>query len=1143
MTFTRRGQGSGPAFPFPPQIIKAMKLTAAFLLFGLLHVSASTNAQQVSYSVKQGDLKNAFAALKQQTGVVFFYSPEDIAKAKPVTVEIKNTDLKKALDILLKEQLFDYAMEGNTVFIRVKGGGKKALANISGVGSGDEASPPTKDISGKVTDEDGNPLEGASVKVKGSTNGTRANTEGFFILKGVDEFATIEISYVGYETLQLRVNDRSSFAVSLKPKEGMLQEVIVNKGYYSEKQKYSVSDVGRVTSKVLEVQPVNNALLALQGRIPGLFIRPGSGVPGASMNVQVQGLNSLANGNIPFYVVDGVPYIPQMLSTFRIGSNEQILGGFNGSMGVNSVGNPLSFLNPNDIESIEVLKDADATAIYGSRASNGAILITTKKGKQGTPKFSIGFQTGAGQAASKLSMLNTPEYLTMRKEALANDLDVAMPQRDFDIMGLYGWDTTRTMDWQDELIGRTARFTNINASVAGGNETVRYLVSGNYQRETSVFPGDNANRKAGIHLNLSTQSANKKFTLQFSANYMNDNNQLPRRDLTGLALSLPPTAPYLFNSDGSLNWGLNSDGSSTWDNPLSMDVANYESSSDNLISNCLLQYKIIQGLSIQSSFGYSSLLTNNFMPYPLESFAPQDRPFAFRFADYSTNAIKSWVIEPQVNYERSFKRMKIALLAGATFQRTTGDGISLYGEGFSNTAAMKDIRSAPTVVVTNTVSSIYKYGAAFFRANVNFDDRWVLNLTARRDGSSRFGEKNLFSNFGSVGAAWLFGNEEWVKKAIPILSFGKIRLNYGTTGNDQIGDYKYLNLYSVVSIPSLVPYQGQLGTAPQGLPNPYLEWEKTAKLQGGLDLGLFNERVSLSLTYVRNTSSNQLVSYVLPVQSGFSSVTANMPAVIRNTALEMSLNAVIVKTGNLNWRTGINITLPKNKLVSFENFATSAYARLYELGKSINIQKLFKFHSVDPTTGVYQFVTRSGNITSTPDNVNDRIVTVDMLPQFYGGMQSQLSYKSFEFDIFFHFVKEVKADVYRGIPGGTPGTRRLNEPVTVLERWRNPGDQSSIQRFNTGMSPNYPSLIEPFSNMQVSDATYRNTFYARLKNVSLAYNFPQSSLERMKLSSFKIFIHAQNLLTFSNFKGLDPETGNDFLPPLRMVTVGAQIGL
>jgi TonB-dependent starch-binding outer membrane protein SusC len=1110
------GNGSGAKF------LRIMKLTTIIILAACLHTSAKGVAQQtITFSGKEVSLESVFTAIKKQTTYRFFFNTDMLTNASKITIDVKNAQIEQVMNMALKDQPLTFTIKGRTIFIMKKPEEVKKSVQVAA---------PTGDpitVSGRVTDENGEPLAGANVKVKGGTNGVTTDAQGRFTLNNVDPNASLEVSFVGRETEILSVKGKSVFSVALGQKVGTLDETVVI-AYGTTSRRLNTGNVSTIKSTEIEKQPVNNPLLALQGRVPGLFITQASGVPGSGVTVRIQGQNSITSGNDPLYVIDGVPYVSQLLST-NIGT---ILGASPG--GAN--GNPMNYINPNDIESIEVLKDADATAIYGSRAANGAILITTKKGKEGKTKVDINGQKGWGQITRNIDLLNTQQYIQMRREAFKND-NAVIGSRDYDVNGL--WDTTRYTDWQKTLIGKTASYTDISARVGGGTAGVNYSIGGTYHKETTVFPGDFSDKKGGIHFSLRSTSNSQKFRIQLSGNYLADNNNLPQLDLTSSALRLAPNAPALYNSDGSLNWMPNNAGtSSSWINPLRGLYNAYKNNTTNLLSNAVLSYQVLPGFEIKSSFGYNSLQTKEFAGFPLIAYAPENRSFLTSSALYTNNNINSWIIEPQAFYRCAIDKGKLELLVGTTILQNNSNGESLLGDGYSNDLILEDIKSATTITAQGSVKSIYKYNAIFGRINYDWLDKYIINITARRDGSSRFGSKNQFHNFASIGGAWIFTSERFIKNNLSFLSFGKMRGSYGTTGNDQIGDYRYLNLYTPIN--AGVPYQNTSAIEVTALPNPYLQWEKTKKLQFGLDLGFVKDRILLTVNYVRNTSSNQLLSYALPVMTGFPGIISNFPATIQNTAWELSLNVTNIKANHFNWSTNFNLTVPENKLISFPDLATSTYASLLVIGEPITVTKAYHFLGVDQLNGVFQFSDSHGNPTTTPNNLTDKTVLINTLPKFYGGFQNNLKYKGLQLDFLFQFVKQIGSNYlynYANVPGQFVRGYN-NEPVTVLNRWQKAGDVSSIQK----VSQNF-SLSGSADNFRFSDAVYSDASYIRLKNLSLSWQLPDKWLRMAHLQSSRIYIQGQNLLTITDYQGMDPENmSSTSLPPLRVITLGLQIG-
>lgn len=1109
----------------------------------LLYAGSSLQAQatspggrKVTISIQNGTINDAFKGIQKQTGLLFTYSNDQFDQRRKITLQVNNSPLDEVLQTCLQGTDFTWYYKDNIIVIIRKADRqiKKSEINIA-----EELLDTVIILRGIVTDENGAPLPGANISLRGSTRGTKTDISGKFILRDVPTKAVVSISNVGYLSQEIKISKESNvLSIRLKEYISSLDETVVI-AYATTTRRISTGNISTVKAEDIAKQPVNNPLLALQGRVPGLVIEQATGIPGSGVQVRIQGQNSITKGNDPLYVIDGVPYMSQLPPTLNA-----VLGS-SGGVAVNGLdnggGNPLSFINPADIESMDVLKDADATAIYGSRAANGAILITTKKGKAGPTRFNVNMQNGWGQVTRKMDVLNRQQYLEMRHEAKRND-NVPILSTDYDINGT--WDTTRSNDWQKELIGETARYTDVQASVAGGERNTQFLVGAGYHKETTVFPGDYNDQKGSLHLNINNVSANKKFRLQVSGSYMVDNNNIVAHDLTVNAVNLAPVAPSLYNADGSLNWAPNASGNSTWTNPLAFLNNKYNVKTNNLTSNMQVSYEVIPGLEIKSSFGYNNMQTREYLAIHLQSVAPEQRPFRLRTSMFGNSTSYSQIIEPQISYKRSIKKGRLEVLLGSTIQQNTSNVQQISGVGYSSDQMMENILSAPNVSVAFADATSYKYSAVFGRINYNWQNKYIMNLVARRDGSSRFGREKQFHTFGSIGGAWIFSSETFMQKVAPFLSFGKLRGSYGTTGSDQIGDYQFLNRYSSNNVP--FSYQGVIGLLPDGLPNPHLAWEETRKMQLGLDLGFFADKALLNINYFCNRSSNQLLGYNLPITTGFGSVLTNFPATVQNSGWELSLNTKNITTKNFSWTSNINLTLPKNRLVKFPNLAGSTYASALIIGQSITIIKRYHFLEVNPTTGLYEVADSHGKPTSSPNIFTDRTALANLsLPKFYGGFQNSFSYKGFQMDLLFQFVKQISDFPITGFssrPGRFAGTSNVgNQPASVLQRWQKPGDNKPIQKF----SSTYPGqTLSAYRAGSGSDANIVDGSYIRLKNLSLSWQLPTLWLQKTHLQNCRLYVQGQNLLTISNYPGMDPETRSSLtLPPLRVLTLGAQLTL
>jgi len=970
--------------------------------------------------------------------------------------------------------------------------------------------PPQATVSGTVTDTSGNPLAGVNLVVESKNIGTMSALDGSFTINAGPDDVLI-FSMVGFKTLTVPIAGREEVFVSMEEDVTVLGEVVLNAGYYTVSEKERTGSIEKVSSVEIEKQPISNPLAALQGRMPGVGVVQTSGIAGSGFSIQIRGRNSVRDlGNEPLYIVDGVPY-----DSSSIG--EEAASGILLGRGFS----PLNTLNPMDIESIEVLKDADATAIYGSRGANGVVLITTKKtGFSGT-RVSIGLESGLGRASRTMDVLNASEYRLMRTEAYANDGIDPLPFNAYDINGT--WDPDRRTDWQRELFGNTSYVNNLQASITGGEGRTRFMLSGNYHGQTSVFKGDYRNEKISGLGKVSFTSKDDRLSLQWSNNFTWNNNDLPANDITFLAISLAPNAPELYNSDGSLNWE-----NSTWNNPLSRQQGKFRYNATTMVSNASLDYTLWDGFKARVNLGYTESHLKEIRTNPSTIFDP-----AFGIGSESSSAIHntgkrtSWIVEPQLEYGLSLGNTSVTVLTGLSFQDRRTARLSQLALGFSNNRFIENISAASTTIGLADVNQQYRYQAVFGRVNVNHNGKYVLNLTGRRDGSSRFGPEKRFSNFGAIGAAWIFSEEPLLKEHVPWLSFGKLRASLGTSGNDQIGDYQYLDTYSF----GIDQYQNSVGIFPTRLFNPNFSWESNEKREVALELGMLGDRIRLNAAHYRNTSSNQLVGIPLPATTGFSSVNDNLNATVLNEGWEFGLNAMIARSERFSWETSLNLTIPKTRLESFPNLEGSTFANRLKVGEPLNIAKVYQVNGVDPETGLYVFedFNNDGAITS----VDDREAIARLDPKYFGGFTSQWTYGKLTVDALFQFSKQLGRNFWS--TGGVAPGGLANQPKEVLDRWTPSEPDADIQRFTAGQSP---EARQSYRNYVSSDAGISDASFLRLKTVSLSYNLVAKKDNGL---GCMLFLRGQNLWTWTNYLGLDPETQNSAtVPPLRMVTLGTR---
>lgn len=967
----------------------------------------------------------------------------------------------------------------------------------------------TRTISGTVTSS-GKPLSGVVISQEENDQVAMTGNNGTYQIQVSAENTILLFRHPDYTEEKFTLTNQTVVNISLEQKVKGIEEVILNAGYYKVKDKERTGSIAKVSAKDIENQPVTNVLSTVQGRMAGVSITQNSGVPGGGYSIQIRGRNSLRtyanseiDGSQPLYIVDGVPVGSGMTATY--GAN--ILSDANL--------NPLSNISPNDIESIEVLKDADATAIYGSRGANGVVLVTTKRAKKGSLGLSVNTSYALSNSLSNLTMMNTEQYLGIRRQAYANDGISIYPATAYDINGT--WDQNRYTDWFRTLLGNTSVTSNVQLSLSGGRERTSFLVGYGHNEQTTVFAKDFRYKTNTLLGNLSHRSADNRLNFTMSTLFSKLEHNVISLDNTGSALFLAPNAPALYDSQGNINWQNN-----TFDNPLAGYNSTYSNNNVQFMNNFTAGYELLKNVQIKLNGGISYQTFDELSLQPSTIYNPSlgIGPANSR-ALQSNKSRLSYTLEPQLNWTFKKGSHQLDVLTGGTYQADLNTQGAIQGYGFTSNAFIENIAAATTKLISDQIKTEYKYTAVFGRLNYQFDRRYIINITGRRDGSSRFGSNRKFANFGAIGAAWLFSNESFMKE-LPWLSFGKLRGSYGSSGTDNIGNYQYNDTF----ITSTLGYNNVTGLVPSKLFNPNFSWEKTVKLEAALEMGFFRDRLNITASHYRNRSSNQLVGYQLPSVTGFTSVLANLDATIQNTGWEFEI-AGRPFTGALKWETSANLSIPKNKLLSFPGLEGSTYANSYAIGQPLNIVKLYHLEGINPQSGQYIFTDYNGDgKISSPD---DRQVIKNIGVEFFGGWSNNFSYKNWSLSLLVQFVKQQSRNFNYQM--SSPGLMR-NLPVEVLNVWSPDNPNGLYMPYHATASPLH-------SLFQMSDATVSDGSFIRLKNIQLSYRIP---LQGKLIKEAKIYFQGQNLYTWTRYFGLDPEFSSlGFLPPLKTYSFGMQI--
>ncbi|TVR39353.1 MAG: SusC/RagA family TonB-linked outer membrane protein [Bacteroidia bacterium] len=1064
----------------------SMKILAIFMLVGAMQAAAGVYSQSVllSLELKGHTLGEALDMISEQSGVVFFYSSDLIDDRQTVTYRAEDLPLEVVLSQLLAGKNIEHAFYDNYVVL---------TAVPVAAGHAEVKNPVPSDrreITGKVVDgEDNLPIPGASVYVKGSTIGTITDLDGNFSLRIPSDARILVFSMMGMETVEEVIGGRDIINAVLYSARIGLDEVVVV-GYGTQLRREMTGSISSIQSEDLATIPSPTFESALAGQTAGVFVGQNSGRLGEAFTIRIRGASSVSASNQPLYVIDGMPVTSQT----------------QGSPG-NHPTNPLSDINPNDIESIQILKDASAAAIYGSRASNGVVLITTKRGKTGETRFNVNMSSGINQAANLRDWLNASEYLELIDEALEYATDDngliwgwTTPDGIKDVY-IPGWRDGHNEDWQREAL-QTGIQARVNFSAAGGTENTRFYAGITYDDQDGIIIGNSLERISG-RLNLD-QSVGDNFLFGMSTNFVrtlinrveNDNAWANPMQL----VALPPVQPVIDPQTGEYNTRT------VYYNSL----INYRDASNlsnvyRTLLNAYGEYNILENFSFRTELGTDILNQNEKTFYGRRTNWGSPNGLAeernVHVLNYNLNSYFTFRTDIGNNHH-------VSVVAGMAAQKSTSDGSFLQGRGFP-TDDFKNMRSAAEITGYDGWGFGHSYLSYFSRANYKFMDRYLVGLSARVDGSSRFGADNRYGFFPSVSAGWIMTDESFLKEA-KHLSFLKMRASYGLTGNSEIGNYEALGLFRGVS------YPGYSGLLPSQLRSPDLRWETTSQLDIGIDFAFFNDRLSGQMDYYHKETKDLLLRRSLPATSGYTSVTRNVGS-LRNYGWEFSIRSHNLRGGPISWVTDFNISFNRNKVLNIDG-PEIAYGVNYVIeGEEIGVFKIPEYAGVHPMTGDALFYKNDGSgQTTTNYNEAQRVIVGSPNPSFLGGLSNSITYGAFDLNILFNFV--YGNDVY--LSGGryqsANGEWWDNQTRDQLDRWQKPGDITDVPQ----------ARFDQRNGSQHSSRYLYDGSYLRLRSVNLGYNLPPSLTARGGFSQARIFVTGYNLLTFTRYPGYDPDVNS-----------------
>lgn len=1131
-----------------------MNQKIVFVMITVVGMNVHLRGQTITLDEKGAPLITVINKISSQAGVDFLYTSSTIKAARPVTLKVTNADLNAVLEKIFALQPLGYVMREKSVLLFPK---KGVIAN-SDTGKARAGPPAGFLLGGFVSDSLEQPLEGATVTLEKTKYHTVTRADGTFRLLGVPagEY-TVVVTHVGFSELTAPVEiagEEIHLRLVMYSSPSILDQASVI-AYGSSTERMSVSAVSLVAGRDIVRQPVTNFLNALGGMVPGLTVTAENGAPGSMSVAQVRGQNTIANMvgfkdillniNQPLYLLDGVPLASQNMAIQE--------PGINNSHGANILANagglsPLKAINPMDIESISVLKDADATSIFGSQGSNGVILITTKRGKPGSDRLELNVESGVSFASRTVPMMDTRQYLEMRSEALANSgLSPSIAGNDADVL-LY--DATKSRDFYKEFFGGAGRQTVVNAGLSGGTPYFSYLVNLSGAHETYNFPGGFADDRYTIHTAFTRHSPDKRLAIDLGTDYTFDKNHSTATPAVLNAFTLPPNMPDLKDSYGRFVWGYR--GYDFINTPLGNPYAYLDQTAytafSSLTSHLTVNFQLSAALRMVVSGGYSRQSDENHAIFPMATQNPVlGAPGYANFGNYFAETLN---IEPQLNYSRKVGRGALTLLLGGTYRKNTMKNSGQFVYGYSNDALLNSVAGGISSFSSNA-ATLYKYDAIFGRLNFIWGGKYILNCTANRNGSSNFGPDRTVGMFGSAGVGWILSEEGFLKN-LGWLSFAKVSGNYGTSGSDGVAPYQYQPNWAPVI--SYRGYQGVNGYYPVNPQNPTYAWALNKKLNLGLEIGVLQNRFILNIAAYRNRSSDQLVEYNQPIQTGFATIITNTPYDVENRGIEFLLTTNNITGKKFQWSSSVNVFRNSNRLIKFPDRTTSPYRFTYFLGESVNSVPLVPYEGVNPATGIFSFKKKDGTVVPVPDtgpafngNGGDASILINPDPQWAGGLTNTFAYRNFSLTIIFQFVKQTGRNylysIYQSSVAGIPGGPGVNLPAVFADRWRKPGDHAEHERLSEGPYTNVDRVAaRAVQALLASTGAYSDASYIRLKTLSFSYSLSPGQASRIHIKGCTFFVKGQNLLLLTPYKIGDPEIQYLFtIPPQRMIAVGLNV--
>ena len=1152
-------------------VLKIMRITLSFLFFCILFSSASNSySQEFTIKSKTASIKEVCKEIEKESDYVFIFS-DNCEKLidKQVNVEANSKDVTEVLNAVLSSTGLTYKILDKQIVVYKSTESAPSVA-VEQPDINIIQQPAKKQITGKVVDAQGDAIIGANIIETGTTNGTVTDMDGNFSLP-VENNGILKITYIGMTTQEIDVAGKNVLNIVLEEDMEALEEIVVI-GYGTMEKKDLTGAVTGMRKDVLEQTRSSSFVNSMQGRVAGVHITSGSGEPGSGAKVVIRGANTLTGSSDPLYVIDGIQI------------NESDAPIASSRFGGNSKRNPLSSINPADIVSIDVLKDASSTAIYGSKGANGVIIVTTRQGQEGATMVTYDGNFGVSSRSKKIGMLNGEEWIDYRKDW------TLMPDKKRITYGYFndwlfflnagetnpGKMEPRNVyalpefDWQDEMY-RTALSTTHNLSISGGTQSTKFSGNVGYNNEEGLLRNNNYSRY-NTRLRLDHNQNRFSFSYSLNASYSRYSGAAQSGDgynNMGILQTAIISRPLTFNNPLAVQT------QGGWKEPTkNLDYIDRVTSTPNISSNATINYKIMEGLYLGTT------VSGTIVPSKTNEFYGKETPWGFYLRGRGAITNSEWIGWANINsisYDKAFKNnTKLNALAAFEINGSRYETNSIIKSNFAEeTTGIHDISKGVTLENATSNAGPMKRVSYLSRINYNMFDRYLITSSLRADGSDRFGEDNRWGYFPSLAFAWRLSEEAFMKN-IEFLDNLKLRMSYGRTGNSNIPEFRYMARMGNTF------YGDQLGLVPASMPNPKLKWETTIQYNIGLDLTVFKGVLDLTVDLYDKNTTDMLYQAIIPAQSGFKNQWQNL-GIINNKGIELGINTRNIYNRNFTWTSAITMSANRNKVVDIGNGLDIApigagswslsYIKINDVGRIMKDQPIGIMYGYE-LDGIYQMedfdgwldktgrleandpnipwqernwqlkegvadtgglgATRPGtfkfkNLDGSEDNKiteDDKTIIGKSQPKMYGGVSNNFTLKNF--DLGFFFTYSIGGDVFNStkfeLEGAYPGEYYNITKRFWENRWTPDNPTNEYPAYSD--AGYYNSLSAVPNSYYVQDASY-----LRLQNISFGYTLPLSLTRQIGVRNIKFYYSANNLITFSNYEGFTPEvdSGNALL--------------